>query len=375
MSKKNIQYIFHLKKMVLTIIIFSTLFIISCFEEPPVMHDGNGKITLFALGDTSLTDSSHYFIPMCNAKVILTSEYGQRIFYTDNNGYFVAEGLPSSIYNISIRLPHPLNPNILLIGNINNIEIGSNSNFADTVKAEQVANTGICINEIYAGGPVNNIFFFYDQFIEIYNYSDSIKYLDGMQVSRVSGNNEGKGPGADEGDDGDIDGVTYIFKFPGRPGEKNYPIMPKQFMVLASTATNHKSQVSTSIDLSNVDWEFYNQYSTTDFDNPNVKNLINIRSDRTVDFLINLVSDVIALSSGVDTVWSDGLDISTIIDGIEYKSSVNYRKTLDKRIDKSFMLSPPKYSGKSMQRREAGVDTNDGFLDWEIIPQPTPGKQ
>lgn len=351
-----------------------TVFILSCREQPPVGVDGQGRITIMAMGDTSLVDTIPHFIPLTNAKVILVSEYGTHVKMTDGNGFFDIEGVPASTYSISVRMPHPLNPNILLVGTLREIEI-NDVPFADTIYAEQVSNTGIAINEIYAGGPLNNLFFFYDQFIELYNYGDSVKYLDGFIVMRVSGNNEGKGPGADEGDDGDIDGVTYIFKFPGSPGEQNYPFYPRTFLVLAQTAVNHRNTISTSIDLSNADWEFYNQLSSTDFDNPNVPNLINIRSDRTVDFMINLVSDVIVVADGRDSVWEDGIDIETIVDGIQYKSGHTSRKTLDARVDKSYCISPPKYGGKSMQRREPGVDTNDGLLDWEIIPKATPGYQ
>ena len=93
---------------------------------------------------------------------------------------------------------------------------------------------------------------------------------------RVSGNSEGgRGPGADEGNDGDIDGVTYIFQFPGSPGETNHPIRPGQFMVLAVDAVDHKALFPGSVDLSRADWEFYNQFSPEDIDNPSVPNLIN----------------------------------------------------------------------------------------------------
>jgi hypothetical protein len=357
-------------KYLLTITVI--ILLASCRQEPPLAVDGRGEMTIYAMGDTALVDSTPVFVKMTNAKVILASEYGMMIKYTDENGVLNLNGLPASIYSITVRMSHPLNPNILLVGNLREIDLGA-ERFIDTIYASQIANTGIAINEIYAGGPLNNIFFFYDQFIELYNYGDSVKYLDGMMVMRVSGNSDGKGPGADEGDDNDIDGVTYVFKFPGKPGETNHPILPKTYKVLASTAVNHKNTVATSVDLSNADWEFYNQYSFSDFDNPNVPNLINMRSDRTVDFLINLVSDVIVVSSGVDSVWEDGIDISTIIDGIQYKSSHTTRKTLDSRVDKSYMLSPVKYSGKSMRRREPGVDTNDGLLDWETIPAATPG--
>jgi len=347
----------------------------SCNENPPSSFDGNAKMNLVAVWDSSSNISEMKLAPLANAKVILSSEYGVRVFKTDANGMFSTSGLPSAKYSISVRMQHPDNPSSIIVGSLKDIEVNSGNILKDTILAKPISNTGIAINEIYAGGPVNSIFYFYDQFIELYNSSDSIKYLDGMMVMRVSGNNDGKGPGADEGDDGDIDGITYAFKFPGRPGEHNYPFYPNTFITLAQDAVNHKNTVSTSIDLSKADWEFYNQYSANDIDNPNVPNLLNMRTESTVDFMINLSSDVIVVSSGVDTNFVDGIDISTIIDGVEYQSSANSAKTLDGRVDKGFTLSPAKYSGKSMQRREPGGDTDDATLDWDIIPAPTPGYQ
>ena len=207
----------------------ATLFLISCQEDPPNVPDGSSRINIVALGDTSLVDSIPHYVPMQNAKVILASEYGMMIRYTDNNGNLFLEGLPAATYNISARISHPANPNILIVGNLRDIEISPEKIRTDTIIASQVANTGIALNEIYCAGPVNNIFYFYDQFLELYNYSDEIKYLDGMLAMRVSGNNDGKGPGADEGNDGDLDGVTYIFKFPGKPGEQNHPIAPRTY--------------------------------------------------------------------------------------------------------------------------------------------------
>ena len=58
---------------------------------------------------------------------------------------------------------------------------------ADTVFSKTISSTGIAINEIYSVGPVNNMFFFYDQFLELYNASDSIRYLDGMLVHACLG--------------------------------------------------------------------------------------------------------------------------------------------------------------------------------------------
>ncbi len=362
-------------KLLYAILILFLVFLPCCKELPPSTVEGKSELKLTTIWDVANNDSLPDYQPLKNAKVILSSEYGIMVKQTDDEGKLNLDGLPTSNYGVSVRMKHPDDPSIQLVGNLKDIEIMSGKVFRDTIIAKPISSTGIAINEIYAGGPVNNYYFFYDQYIEIYNAGDSVKYLDGMMVMRVSGNNEGKGSGADEGDDGDIDGVTYVFKFPGNPGEKNYPFMPKQFLVLASDGVNHQSTIATSIDLSKADWEFYNQFSSNDVDNPNVPNLINMRSDKTVDFLINLSADVIILSSGVDSVWSDGIDISSVIDGVEYQSRVTLSKTLDNRIDRGVVLSPPKYGGRSMQRREPGVDTNDGSLDWEIIPHPTPGYQ
>jgi len=358
------------------IILFVGLFLYSCHEELPTNFDGNAKIELTAIWDTSSVENVSKYVPLKNAKVILSSEYGVSVRTTDESGKLLVSGLPSSMYSISVRMPHPLDPNILLVGSVRDREIITGNVFMDTIIAKPISSSGISINEIYASGPVNSIFYFYDQFIELYNASDSIKYLDGMMVMRVSGNNDGgKGPGADEDDDNDIDGVTYAFKFPGRSGETNYPFYPKSFVVLAQDAVNHKNTVSTSIDLSNASWEFYNQFSANDIDNPSVPNLINMRSESTVDFMINLSSDVIVVSSGVDSVWTDGIDLSTVIDGVEYQSTMTTAKTLDSRVDRGFVLSPAKYGGQSIRRREQGSDTNDATMDWEIIPKPTPGYQ
>ena len=356
-------------------IISILLAFISCQEEAPVQVDGRAELKIQALWEVTINDSVRY-VPLPNAEMILVSEYGMRTEYANENGILHLDDIPSSVYQISARRKHPDDPYISIVGNITDIEVISGSLVDDTIYAKPISASGISINEIYAGGPVNSIFFFYDQFIEVYNSSNEVKYLDGMQVFRVSGTDGGtKDPGADWDNDDDIDGVTYAFKFPGRPGEKNYPFEPHTFITLAQDAYDHTQTVATSIDLSNADWEFVNQLNAVDIDNPNVPNLSNIRMDRTVDFMISLTSDIIIIASGVDTVWQDGIDIGTILDGVEYQSSGTKRLTLDDRIDRGWVQSPRKYNGESMQRREPGVDTNDGTLDWKVMTKPTPGYQ
>jgi hypothetical protein len=358
-------------------VLAAILLMAGCAHEPPVGVDGNATIVLYAVWNTSGSETAPSYGPLANAKVVLVSEYGSMVRTTDASGALTLEHMPASTYSISVRRPHPLDANIQLIGSAVGVVVRSGQVAADTILAKAISSTGIAINEIYAAGPVNNMFFFYDQFVELYNASDSVRYLDGMLISRMSGNSEGAGPGADEGSDGDIDGVTYIFRFPGLPGETNHPIHPGQFVVLAVDAVDHRSLFPNSIDLSRADWEFYNQYSPEDVDNASVSNLINLRSDKTVDFLISLTNDVIMLASGRDTVWEDGIDIGTVVDAVEYQSSLPpaLLKTLDARIDRGVALSPARYSGQSMQRAEPGMDSNDATLDFVIISLATPGRQ
>lgn len=363
----------------INILVFGFLLIIltGCAEKPPVAVDGEGKLEVIVLWDSTYNDNPLTALPIQNAKVFLGSKYGTKIIQTDFRGKIIIENLPTAVYGLSVRKQHPLDPNIVLIGTKQELIVVSGKIFYDTVFVNPISATGIVINEIYSAGPVNNIFYFYDQFIELYNASDSVRYLDGMIIMRVSGNNEGKGPGADEDNDGDIDGVTFAFKFPGKPGNKNIPISPGQFITCAVDAVDHRKIISTSIDLSNVDWEFYNQYSPEDIDNPNIPNLLNVFPHRTQDFLINLIGDVIVICDGRDSTLLDGVDISTIVDGVEYQPNPHpqSRKTLDSRVDRGYVLSPPRYSGRSMQRKEPGFDTNDSSVDFEIIEPPTPGRQ
>ena len=362
-------------KKVLQIFLFFTI-LYSCQEKAPTQVDGDVELKIVVVWNNSVIDSIKNYVPLVNPEMILVSEYGNRKEYGDENGILYLKNIPSSVYQISARGKHPLDKTILIAGNLNNLEVLSGIQMVDTIFAKPISSHGISINEIYAGGPINNIYYNSDQFIELYNSSNEIKYLDGMQIFRVSWTDDfTKDPGVDWDNDNDIDGITYAFKFPGRSGQKNYPFEPQTFITIAQVAIDHSKAVQGSIDLSNANWEFVNQFNAVDFDNPKVPNLSNFRLDKTVDFKINLTSDILVLANGVDTVWEDGINIETIVDGVEYQSSGNTRKTLDNRIDRGWVQSAPMYNGESMQRREKGIDTNDGTLDWNIIHKPTPGWQ
>ena len=379
-----ITYLSNKKMKKVLLLLLSATILFSCEEKAPVQVDGEAKLEVTVMWNTSLVDSIESYSPLVNAEMILISEYGTRIESTDENGIMNLTEIPSSVYQITARKAHPNIPNVLVVGNLNDIEVISGVAVSDSIFAKPISSTGICINEIYSVGPANNIFFFFDQYIELYNNTDEVKYLDGMQIFRISSSraycshysSDVLGlPGGDWTGEGSIFGITYAFQFPGRPGEKNYPFEPQTFLVLAQDAYDHSKSVSTSIDLSNADWEFVSQFDAIDLDNLKVPNLFNISECKPGEFQISLTSDIIVLTNGRDTVLSDGIELSTILDGVEYQTDATKNISLDERVDRSWVQSPPKYSGESIQRREKGVDTNDGLLDWEIISFPTPGWQ
>jgi len=354
-------------KVLLLCSIVTFVFLSGC-TDTPVNVEGNASLTLKVMWA-----SSDSLIPLSEAKVIIISDYGTTIKYTDENGMIFLEHMPSAYYNIAVRKQHPEDNSIIVSGSLLNLKLLSGDTFSDTIYVKAVSSFGISINEVYSAGPVNDINYLEDQFIELYNPSDSIKYLDGIMVMRFSHNSDkGIPTGSDWDEDNDIDGITYAFRFPGETGGNKYPIYPNQFIVLASDARDHRKYCSRSIDLSNSDWEFYNQFSFAGYDNPGVPNLRNMVTRENTDFYIRTDNDIVIVSTGADSVWTDGIYISSIIDGVEYGRDT-FRKTLDNRIDRSAAVSPPRYTGRSIRRKDPGVDSNNGILDWEIIPKPTPG--
>ena len=221
---------------------------------------------------------------------------------------------------------------------------------------------GLKINEFYTGGPPNNIYFFFDQYFELYNSSNDTVYLDGMVFCRMGYM---------------LENITYIFQFPGEPlVGREYPVPPKEFVVLAQDAYDHTQTIAASVDLSNADWEFRNSVDYADYDNPDVPNIDNIEVGHRLDFMVGLTGDVILIADGSDVDYLDGMDIESVIDCVEYSSYSKHQKEIESELDRGFCgLEFIKYSGQSQERIAPGYDTNNSTLDFEIINAPTPGYQ
>ncbi|GAB4331188.1 MAG: hypothetical protein Kow0037_07550 [Calditrichia bacterium] len=354
--------------------------VFGCSPKAPVQTDGDDSYQVVVYDTTGLYNpaDSTKMTPVANATVVATSqEYvKQYTFQTDANGRVMIEDVIASNYRIDARFP--ISKSTILKGT-REVPISGHIAEVDTIFTKALALSPLLINEIYYCGPQNNLHFFFDQYIELINRSDSVLYLDGMILTRIRSSSE-LIPIKDT-----LSYVqnVYAFKFPGSPGDTRYPIYPGERKVIATDAKNHSSPTIPAVDLSHADFEFFNQYKS-DYDNPEVPNLTNLIPNGGVDFYISLVHDGVVLADGteyelVTVATSTGdkvylnIPLKTILDGVEY-GSLTSTKALTIRLDSGIAGDGvQKYSGKSIQRANPQEDTNNSTVDFVVLPSPTPG--
>lgn len=370
------------KQNILIISLLFTLLLSSCllFENRPEVIDGNLEIKL-RFTYPSEADST-VDIPVANMPVkISTSNYNISEMYdtTDINGNVQFDNLPFAYYTVEAYAIIPLdNFNEQEVVGAKVLELvadslGGEMVYSDSISME-TSKRGLKINEIYTAGPPNNIFYIYDQYFELYNGLSTTAYLDGMVFLRLSKTELFA----------DTLSVTNIYQFPGTPVTgRQYPIEPGQFVVLAQNAINHNANPQLggkSVDLSDADWEFVNVIQAGGYDNPNVPNITanngKVSQNSKVDFMVGLTGDGLALCDGTDYDQSDGIDIRTVIDCVEYSSIETHIKEVPYSLDASFGgIGQSKYSSTSLERIRPGFDTNNSRVDFVIISKATPGYQ
>jgi hypothetical protein len=394
-DKVDIMKTIKSKLITIAFLLFFTGITTYCARPMPTEKDGAFSIE-YIIADSSgvlQINPDLGYAPMSYSPVILESNSyyssfssAQRFFgKTDQYGYIKFDFLPSSGYRLSmVKDTFYLDPvtsdtiQIQLTGfkEINDLQ----ENISDSIYISIAHKSGIVINEIYYCGPENKAFYFYDQFVELYNTSDSTLYLDGLMITRAR---QARHP--------DIETIDFVqvlnlFQFPGEPlTGREYPIEPGQFIVVAADAIDHSEYIAKALDLHNADWEFVDHYGG-DIDNPDVPNVENILPEKTNDFMINLVHNAVVLSDGSEWYWGEYNDtgtyqyihipISTVIDVVEYSASADKQKEITARLDAGFAgVGIEKYSGKSVERRKPGFDTNNSNLDFINLNKPTPGYQ
>jgi len=255
---------------------------------------------------------------------------------------------------------------------------------------------GFVIQEIYFTGsttPANGSYY-QDQYIEIYNNSDSVLYADGLSI--VESNHLSNTAVSEYTNYPNDLIVGALYTIPG--DGKTYPVQPGQSVVVASLGINHKTANANSpVDLSKADFEWYD--SGKDVDVPEVPNMIrNFCYSNTIwvlhvkgyhayaifkapgtyaDFLTqNTISVQTASGTSVTRIKVPN---SLILDGVELGTAGAIgSKSLSTSIDVSYTYCDGSYIGKSVRRKvlksENGravlQDTNNSGKDF--IPNATP---
>ena len=366
--------------MKMTILIITALLLFSaCGGEKPVSPDGGGAIALLLVDTTGTLPGSVPGEPsvLGGASVSIqarTHEY-VNAGESDDTGTAGFEGLAAGDYTVFARREIVAGAQKKVFTGFSDMHVEGDTEVADTLYLSTVTVNALMINEIYYCGSDYAKFYFYDQYVELYNSSQDTLYLDGCIITRNSSAN------VTDIEDIDFIRAVYAFQFPGTPVTgQQYPIFPGQIIVIAADAVDHSVYANNGADLTGADWECFNPLGS-DYDVPGIPNLVSIHPSSRTDYLISLSHDAVVLGTGEDYFINEvdgairvALPLYTIIDGVEYASSSDKTKYLTKRVDAGFAgLGCAKYSGESTERRELGLDVNNSTFDFILLSRPTIG--
>jgi hypothetical protein len=369
-----------MKRNILIVAILAVAVIGACAREMPESPDGNGMVSVVVMDSSGIFPGTVAGVlsPLDSAEVSLKSRTHELniLAYTDAEGRVSFEGLVSGDYDIFARRVVYLENNKKVFTGGDTFELAGFDAMDDTVLVNLITASDLMINEIYYAGADYSSYYFYDQYVELYNASQDTFYLDGMVLTRQY---QRYYPDQDEVD---FVRALYAYQFPGTPTTgRDYPILPDQFVVIASDAVDHSMWNAKSIDLSGADFECFNPQGS-DYDNLAVPNLTRLRPTSGSDYLINLSHNAVVLGTGVGIEYFEHepgklqilIPLDELVDGVEYASNSSATKELTRRVDAGFAgLGCSKYSGQSTERRELGLDTNDSSFDFLLLPDPTPG--
>lgn len=262
------------------------------------------------------------------------------------------------------------------------IELNASSTQEINIEMDMVVGSSdLVISEIYACGPPGAGLYYHDKYVEIFNQSDFVLYLDSLIIAVVYVHAP---TWTHYRDDPDFVHSKNIWYFPGNG--MDYPIQPGQFILCAADAIDHRINAPNSVDLSMANFEFYKD-DAPDIDNPSVPNMIRFFQPSGNDWLIAGETGALVLAKcPIDSIrpFNDQFLIpyNTILDGVEYMSDPTRldRKILNESIDAGAAGGIQFYTGKSMERilisdfgRKILKDENNSSVDFMIISPPSPG--
>lgn len=388
-----------MRKLLKLFLVVGISFTMSCseiinFEDKPLAKE---RETVFMI---RLIDNSGYMQKLYNKNVVVNGEillksniYGTEYrLVTDSNGLAEIGRIISDQYMVSAKreiTPEEMeiitgvktSHHKLINKQIKIVDLRADRFDLIEIPMELViGGAPLVISEIYACGPPGSGLYWHDKYVEVYNQTDSVIYLDSIIVAVVYASSY---LGQNYVDDPEFVHSKNVWIFPGNG--KDYPLYPGEFAVCAGDAIDHRINAPNSVDLSNVKFEFYKD-DAPDVDNPNIPNMIKIYQSSGNDWLIGGEQGAIVLAKmSVDSLrwFGDQLLIPYryVIDGVEYLKdpTMLQNKILNHSIDGGGTGGIQFYTGKSMERIAIKIgdrmilkDDNNSTVDFKVIPKPTP---
>lgn len=329
-----------------------------------------------------------------NATVLLRSNTlkTEYLFTSDENGivsvgniisdkYIIASSRMLTGEEMEIATGQKMFNQKLVNNSVGVIELRADRNDTITIAMDKLlVESSLVISEIYACGPPKAGLYFHDKYLEIFNQSDKIEFLDGMQIAIIYRN----GPtGFSYVDDPNYVHTTSLWKFPGKGND--YPILPGEFVVCAEDAIDHRINAPKSIDLSKVSFEFYKD-DAPDIDNAEVPNMKMIYQPYGYDWLIGGEAGAIVIANAPtdSLIWFEDhfvIPNNYVLDGVEYLSDVTRldKKRLYPGIDAGAAGGIQFYTGKTIERipslKDGKIhleDNNNSSIDFKVYNQPSP---
>lgn len=353
----------------------------SCGLDKPDEADGRCVLVLQAVDTSGVLAEDWRSVAGAQVEIVAAETSYKGIFTADDNGRIVLEGLALGDYYIQASMRDEEH-DVLLTGQTKR-RLKSEAEVKDTLFMSFVPMSPIVLNEIYYCGCSGSTFYYYDQFIELYNSTSDTLYLDGYVVCRSQ---QSEVLSQQELEAVDFALAYYMYQFPGTRGVTHEcPIGPHDFLVLAGDAINHHNYGALCVNLLNADYEFFNA-AKNDYDNLSVPNIVPVTTVGN-EFVMSLGHTAVFLATGEEYTFTEyttssgpspfvKVPLRTIVDAVECaeNTSPTFLRYLTLRLDAGLGgIGMTKYSGRSVERKVPGFDSNNSSFDFVIVGAPTPG--
>lgn len=402
-----------MKKYLSAFLFASLLIFTSCDDEANEIQLYDYTVQVTFSDNIQVPDPQGITVMLIN-----TNTLSKMSAQTDNEGKAKFTNL-TGVYNIEVSTTKKIpitftehdgtikNDTVNFSGTAEQQILSGNLSTASVEAHIKIENNGWVIKEMYTTSTktLNGGSLRFDQFIEIYNNTDSVLYADGLTIGETR-HQTTSGENIYASDMNKYAFLWTIYSIPGKNGEQNYPIQPGQSLIIAPQPIDHRENNSIDLRPPVSDWQWYDAYGTGQFsiDVPEVPNLI-----RYYSYSLSIWVVTVQMNRGF-TIFKipEGIDMSTFVatntdtrlnnagnmvtsikipneyiyDAVElgYKDNF-YRKSLSSSLDMGYSYTLATYNGKSIRRKIDHIaldgrvvyqDTNNSTLDFWTSRTPSP---